>query len=174
MNYLQLARLPNLVWQSCWLSERGILKTLLTTPFLNYVLANGRHKGPWILRGFQVPWTVFFQNTASSLPPKTQSCKTCCRNINTHSHLMGLFPPASYKLALTKSIANEWTTKAFAICLYGDWTPYCCPSTPPEGVQGGVRHSVLQGIWWDRSLDSWMLSRTGFSDLKPCISSLHT
>ena len=92
-----------------------------------------------------------FQNTASSLPPKTQSCKTCSRNINTHSHLTGLFSPVRYKLALTKSIANEWTTKAFAICLYGDWTPYCCPSTPPEGAQGGVRHSVLQGIWWDSS-----------------------
>ena len=25
----------------------------------------------------------------------------------------------NYKLALTKSIANDWTTKAFAICLYG-------------------------------------------------------
>ena len=24
----------------------------------------------------------------------------------------------------------------------------------PKGVQGGVRHSVLQGIWWNRSLDS--------------------
>ena len=52
----------------------------------------------------------------------------------------------NYKLTLTKSIANDWTTKAFAICLYGDWTPCChgCwPSTTPEGLQGGVRHSVL-------------------------------
>ena len=41
------------------------------------------------------------------------------------------------KLALTKSIANDWTTKAFAICLYRDWTlcnSSCGPSTPPEGV----------------------------------------
>ena len=30
-----------------------------------------------------------------------------------------------YKLALTKSIANDWTTKAFAISLYGDWIPCC-------------------------------------------------
>ena len=52
----------------------------------------------------------------------------------------------NYKLALTKSTANDWTTKAFAICIYRDWTPCCytCwPSTIPEGVQGGVRHSVL-------------------------------
>ena len=71
----------------------------------------------------------------------------------------------NYKLALTKSIANDWTTKAFAICLYRDWTPCCynCwTSTIPEGVQGGVRHSVLQGIWWDRSLDSWMFLGTEF------------
>ena len=55
--------------------------------------------------------------------------------------------------------------RAFAICLYRDWTPCCfsCwPSTTPEGVQGGVRHSVLQRIWWDRSLDSWMYLGTDF------------
>ena len=71
----------------------------------------------------------------------------------------------NYKLALTKSIASDWTTKAFAICLCGDWTPWCysCwPSTTPEGVQGGVRHYGLQGIWWDRSLDSWMFLGTEF------------
>ena len=31
-----------------------------------------------------------------------------------------------------------------------------------EGVQGGVRQSVLQGIWWDRFLDSWMFLGTDF------------
>ena len=71
----------------------------------------------------------------------------------------------NYKLALTKGIANDWTTKEFAICLFGDWTPCCysCwPSTIAEGVQGGVRHSVLQEIWWDMSLDSWMVLGTDF------------
>ena len=69
------------------------------------------------------------------------------------------------QIALTKSIASDWTTKAFAICLYGDWKPCCYSyglSTTPEGVQGGVRHSVLQGIWWDRFLDSWMFLQTNF------------
>ena len=70
----------------------------------------------------------------------------------------------NYKLALTKSIANDWTTKAFAICLYGDWTPccYCFGLQQTLRGQGGVRHSVLQGIWWDRSLprDSWMFLQT--------------
>ena len=32
----------------------------------------------------------------------------------------------------------------------------------PEGVQGGVRHSVLQGIWWDKSIDTWMFLGTDF------------
>ena len=71
----------------------------------------------------------------------------------------------NYKLALTKSIANDWTTKAFAICPYRDWTPCCysCwPSTTPEGIQGGVRHSVLQGICWGKSLDSWIFLGTDF------------
>ena len=31
------------------------------------------------------------------------------------------YPTVNYKLVLTKSIANDWTTKAFAICLYRDW-----------------------------------------------------
>ena len=79
-----------------------------------------------------------------------------------------LWPQAgcvNYKLALNKSIANNWTTKAFAIYLYGDWTPRChsCwPSTNPKGVQVGVRHSLLQGIWWDTSLDRWMFLETDF------------
>ena len=71
----------------------------------------------------------------------------------------------NYKLSLIKGIANEWTAKAFATCFYGDWTPCCyscCPSTTQEGVQGGVRHSVLQGIWWGRFLDSWMILGTDF------------
>ena len=69
----------------------------------------------------------------------------------------------SYKLALTKSISNDWTAKTFAICFYGEPCCYSCwPSTTPEGVQGGVRHSVLQGIWWRRSLDGWMFLGTHF------------
>ena len=36
-------------------------------------------------------------------------------------------------------------TKAFAICLCGGWTLWCCscwPSTPPQVLQGGKRNSV--------------------------------
>ena len=71
----------------------------------------------------------------------------------------------NYKLALAKSIASDQTARAFAFCFCRGWTLCCCscwPSTPPEGVQGRVRHYVLQGIWWDRSLDGWMLSGTDF------------
>ena len=36
---------------------------------------------------------------------------------------------------------------------------------------GRVRHSVLQGIWWDRSLDSWMFLGTDF--MISVLASLH-
>ena len=56
---------------------------------------------------------------------------------------------------LARAFANHWpTTRAFTIYLCGDRALCCCscwPSTPSEGVQGGVRHSVSQGIWWNRS-----------------------
>ena len=32
-------------------------------------------------------------------------------------------------------------------------TEPCWLSIAPKGMQGGVRQPVLQGIWWDRSLD---------------------
>ena len=47
----------------------------------------------------------------------------------------------------------------------------CCLSTIPEGVQGEVRQSVLQGFWWDRNLDSWMFSGTDF--IISILASLH-
>ena len=53
------------------------------------------------------------------------------------------------KLAFSKSIANDWTARTFAICLCGDWTlRYCScwPSTCPEAIQGGMRHFLLQGV----------------------------
>ena len=47
------------------------------------------------------------------------------------------------------AFASDWmTTRAFAVCLSGDWTPSCCsfwPSTPQEGVHGGQR-----GTLWPR------------------------
>ena len=62
---------------------------------------------------------------------------------------------ANYKLALAKSIASHCTTSTFAICLCEFKLPRCScwPSALQEGVQDAVRHSVRQGIWWDRSLD---------------------
>jgi len=77
-----------------------------------------------------------------------------------------------YKLALGKIDADDWTTRAFTICLCRNWTGQCCscwPSTPPEGVQRGVRHSVLQAIWWVRSSDRCFRNR--FYNLNLCISS---
>ena len=82
-----------------------------------------------------------------------------------YSHHFKNFPQFSQLQIGTYQEHCQWlTTEAFAIC-HGDWIPCCysCwPSTTPEGVQDGVRHSVLQGIWWDRSLDSWMVLGTDF------------
>ena len=114
----------------------------------------------WLLRPNPViaHWVSYQQTPSSELGTSLPS------NTGQNGHEM---PPkvwsdwwpqggqVNYKLSLTKSIANEWTTKAFSTCFYGDWTPCCysCwPSPTPEGVQGGVRPSVLQGIWWDRSI----------------------
>ena len=63
----------------------------------------------------------------------------------------------SYKLALTKSMANKgishlplWRLNPAAMAV------------DLQGVQGGERHSVLQGIWWDSLLCSWMFLETDF------------
>lgn len=57
-------------------------------------------------------------------------------------------------------------TRIFAVCLRRDWTLCYCscwPSTLPEGNVGWrVRHSVFQGNWWNRSLDSEIFSGTDF------------
>ena len=68
-----------------------------------------------------------------------------------------------HKLALTKSMASNWTTKAFAICLYRDWTPAIAVNLHQPFREFRVEwDTVLQGIWWDRSLDSWMFLGTDF------------
>ena len=82
--------------------------------------------------------------------------------------------PVNYKLALAKSIASNWKARAFAVCLWGDWALCYCscwPSAAPEGVQGGLRHSVLQGIQWDKSLDSQIFS--GIDFMLPILASPH-
>ena len=67
---------------------------------------------------------------------------------------------------LPRAPASDWTTE-FAICLCGDWT-LCCLAIKikhPEAIQDGVRHSVLQGIWWNRSLNSKVRARLHWSPL---------
>ena len=53
------------------------------------------------------------------------------------------------------TFAFTFFLRRLTLCCYSCW-----PSTIPEGVQGGGRRSVLQGIWWDRSSDSWMFLGT--------------
>ena len=73
---------------------------------------------------------------------------------------------------LPRAPPSDWTTRAFAKCLCGDWTLCSCscwPSATAGGVQGGVRCSVLQGIWWNRSFSSVQFSHSVMSNsLRPC------
>ena len=72
---------------------------------------------------------------------------------------------------LPRAFARNWATAAWAFAA----SLCCCScrlSTLPAGVSGWrVRHSVLQGNWWNRSLDTDTF-RTGFHAPSPCISSL--
>ena len=74
------------------------------------------------------------------------------------------------------AFASFWTaTRVIAICLCRDWTMCCCgcwPSTLPEGnLRWRMRHCVLQGDWWNRSVDSEIFSETDFMIPNPFISS---
>ena len=40
--------------------------------------------------------------------------------------------------------------------------PHAAIAVDLQQPLGRVRHPVLQGIWWDRSLDSWMVLGTDF------------
>ena len=132
--------------------------------YLLYWWGNWRSKVKWLLWDLQQAYPKWWRKQRIWKDPEQN------RNGMNHvkrkpTDMSTTINDVHYKLALTKSIDNDWTAKAFAICLYGGWTPCCysCrPSAIPERVQGGGRHSVLQGIWWDRSLDSWMLLGTDF------------
>ena len=84
----------------------------------------------WLLRPSPViaHWVSYRQKPSSELGTSLSS------NKGQNGHEMppkvwsDLWPQGgcvNYKLALIKSTANDWTTKAFAICLHGDWTPCC-------------------------------------------------
>ena len=119
------------------------------------------------------PSPVIAHGASYQQKPSPELGSSLPSNVGQHDHEMPpkvwshLWPQGggvNYKLALSKSIANNWT-KGFPTCPYGGWTPCCYSwwlSTTPEGVQGGVSHSVLQGIWWERSLYSWMFLGTDF------------
>ena len=84
---------------------------------------------------------------------------------------------------LPRAFASGWTTtRAFAICLCGNWSLSCCncwPSTSPEGDSGRrVRRSVPN--WWKGSLEIYFQKKkkrkkyifsNWFHDPNLCISS---
>ena len=69
---------------------------------------------------------------------------------------------------LPRAFASDWTiTRACAICLCGDRTLCCCSCTFSIPWGWRVRHFVLQGNWWNRSLDRY------FQELISWSQSLH-
>ena len=94
-------------------------------------------------------------------------CLTLC-------HPMDCGPPGSsvYGIFLARIpewvvLATDWCLlMAVAACLCRDWILCCCscwPATCLEGSSGWrVRHSVLQGNWWSKPLDSQIFSETDF------------
>ena len=68
--------------------------------------------------------------------------------------------PVNYKSVLAKSICQWLNNNLNSVCHLPLWRLNLLPlqlltcNPPVEGIQGAVRHSVLQGIWWDRSSDS--------------------
>ena len=71
------------------------------------------------------------------------------------------------EMGLAKSTASNWATRAIVTCLCADGTNPVLLQLPTcntrWGTSGWMRHSVLQGIWWSRSLlDSWIFSGTDF------------
>ena len=72
---------------------------------------------------------------------------------------------------LPRALASNRATATWAFAMCPCYCS-CWPSSLPEGVSGWrVWHSVLQGNWWNRSLDIDTF-RNWFHDLNPCISSL--
>ena len=85
---------------------------------------------------------------------------------------------------LPRAFASGWTrtTRAFAICLCGNWSLSCCnrwPSTSPEGDSGRrVRRSVPN--WWKGSLEIYSHKKkkkriifSGTDFMIPIFASLH-
>ena len=110
------------------------------------------------------PFSCFQSFLASGFFPMSWLFTSGSQSIGASASVLPMNSQGWFPLRLT-------TTRAFAICLCGDWTLCCCscwPATPSEGVQGGVRPSVLQGIWWNRSLD---IFRNWFHDPNLCTSS---
>ena len=123
----------------------------------------------WLLRPGPViaHWVSYQQKPSSELGTSLPS------NTEQNGHEMppkvwsDLWPQAgcvNYKLTLTKSIDNNWTTKAFAICLYGDWTPCCYSCWPPTTPEGSGWSEALcaPGNLVGLVLDSWMFLGTDF------------
>ena len=140
-----LSRFSATLWT---VAQQAPLSMILQARILEWVAISFSKRSSWPRDRTQVSCIAgkFFTNWATRESP--DKIIGHCETISIHLAKV-MSTHLNYKLALIKSIASDWTTKAFAICLYGYWAPCyysCWTSTTPEGVQGGVRHSVLQGI----------------------------
>ena len=81
---------------------------------------------------------------------------------------LACYSPWSHKESdTTEWLNSDSNTRAFAICLWRGGILCCCscwPLTLPAGNSGcRVRHSVLQGNWWNKSLDRYFQELTSWS-----------
>ena len=163
-----LQRCCSVVKLSDSLQPHGLQHTMLPCPSLSpevcsnsCPLIGGCHP---TISSSVAPFSCFQSFLASGFFPMSWLFTSGSQSIGASASVLPMNSQGWFPLRLT-------TTRAFAICLCGDWTLCCCscwPATPSEGVQGGVRPSVLQGIWWNRSLD---IFRNWFHDPNLCTSS---
>ena len=73
------------------------------------------------------------------------------------------------------STTNCHLPRTLAICLCKDWTLCCCSCRPLTHFEVSwvwrMRHAMLQGSWWDKSLHSLMFSGTHL--ITPIFASPH-
>ena len=84
----------------------------------------------WLLRPSPViaHWVSYQQKPSPELGMSLPSNAGQSGHEMTPKVRLDLWPQGghvNYKLALSKSIANSWTSKAFPTCPYGGWTPCC-------------------------------------------------
>ena len=105
---------------------------------------------PWVRK---IPWRRARQPTPGFLPGQSHGQ----RSLSGYSAYGRKESRLNLLSTHTRAFARDWpTTKGICHLPLRRVTPVLLQLltlAPPEGDQGGVRHSEPQGTWWDRSLD---------------------